>query len=637
MATLSCTLNGYTSYNGSKWYKTSYVTTEQQGEACYGKDSVTGLQRALVLKFTTPKLPDNYTNRYLTIKVPLFRYGGQGSDKFYYRISTTGPTLTNNSGPQHPAAADCFSGSQNVTTTNSYKKITFKTRTHAFVGNTTYYLWLISNTPNGQDGVLSGNYAHNSAKGYISVTMNYTDSATYTKPTVSLSGYKGYYSGATLSVSGTGHIYMATSLNGTYYHKGSGTTCTVDADTTSTSKTVYIFRCDTHLGTNTSGGYPPSSTYIASYSVPRFACRVYCHSTSDTKFTGNSGTFTPTAVSGYTFVGLTESATATSKTYDPNWNTDGPSINGKTLYAIYKGTKTVNYYCGGPTVNSKTATKYLYGKTSETRWDFITPLSFTCESNSNFTHIGWTGSSSSYSVSYTSIYDAAEDYSTIYGIFEYSNYSAGTKSGPYYRGTSTAYTWSQTGTYDKAYYYGTGQISYGTLSYTYNYDLSCVVDSSWGNAIGATTSSSSFTNLSNIENLINSVQTGTKIYLVYKRTDSMTFYIPNNGGVTVNSDNYLYGTGLKTNNIPLEPNISDYDVDTTKFKLAGWASSSSGTPLTWAQQWNNGIRTVYAILIFNNNIYYGVSGVWKPISIYYGVNGEWKPVLLRFGVNNTWK
>ena len=49
--------------------------------------------------------------------------------------------------------------------------------------------------------------------------------------------------------------------------------------------------------------------------------------------------------------------------------------------------------------------------------------------------------------------------------------------------------------------------------------------------------------------------------------------------------NYLYGTGSKTNNIPLEPDISDYDVDTSKFKLAGWASSSSATPSTWVQQW----------------------------------------------------
>lgn len=468
--------------------------------------------------------------------------------------------------------------------------------------------------------------------------MNYTDSATYTKPKVSLSGYKGFYGGATLTVSGTGHIYLATSKNGTYYHKGSGTTCTIDADTSSTSKTVYVFRCDTDLGANTSGGYPPSSTYIASYSVPRYACRVYCHSTSTTKFTGNSGTFTPTAVSGYTFVGLTESATATTLSYDPDWDAYGPSINGKTLYAIYSTTKSLDYYRGGSTKNTIYLGKMLYGKTSETGWSLIMgSVDTTCESNSVFTFVGWTGDVNSTSASYTDILVAVNDYDTVYGIFEYSNYPADSIGGYYYRGTSTAYAWSRTGTYDKAYYHGTGDFSYGNLSYTYSYDTSypddADADGDWIYQ-GATTSESSFSGLSDIKTLIDNISS--PIYLVYKRTNRMNYSIQGRTGTT-SCNNFLYGKGAETNSIPLEPEISDYDVDTTKLKLVGWASSSSGTPSTWEQQWNNGVRTVYAILVFNNHIYYGVSGTWKPISIYYGVNGKWKPVLLRFGVNNTWK
>lgn len=75
--------------------------------------------------------------------------------------------------------------------------------------------------------------------------------------------------------------------------------------------------------------------------------------------------------------------------------------------------------------------------------------------------------------------------------------------------------------------------------------------------------------------------------------------------------------------------------------LLGWSTTSSGSYKTWAEQWNNNVRIVYAIWqdtsSDDNNVYVGVNNKWVKGTVYYGVNGAWKQCIVKIGSNGEWK
>ena len=165
------------------------------------------------------------------------------------------------------------SGSLSFSTSTSYTFKTITTDTADFQASTTYYIWLWSNTPTGSTVGYYG--SSTSAGGTISVSLVYDEvSYTYYKPTVKLSGYSGFYGGATLYVSNSStcpYIYVGNSASGTYWRKAtSGTSISIDADTSSTSKTVYVVRVSADAGSS----FTYSGSVYTKFDVPRYACAV---------------------------------------------------------------------------------------------------------------------------------------------------------------------------------------------------------------------------------------------------------------------------------------------------------------------------------------------------------------------------
>ena len=171
---------------------------------------------------------------------------------------------------------------------------------------------------------------------------------------------------------------------------------------------------------------------------------------------------------------------------------------------------------------------------------------------------------------------------------------------------------------------------YGTVN------TSCLSDSSYSFQGWSISSSSSSVSYSDYKQAYGAGYI--TLYGVYKKQEQMVYY-PQNGGTTVSSSsstNYYYGTGTKTNNIPTEPSLSYAD-----HILLGWSTTSSGSYKTWAEQWNNNVRIVYAIWqdtsSDDNNVYVGVNNRWIKGTVYYGVNGAWKQCIVKIGSNGEWK
>lgn len=694
-------LAGANYYAGGTWKNSSWYTGTGYGWMGFGNGSY------LILKITAATASESLSGRF-RIQVPMYC----ASSMTYYvncAVTTTAPSFSG--APTAPSNYSTWTAEVSA----SYTMQTFYTPTVTITSGGTYYVWLWSTSST------VCYHAHHSNTGYITAVG-------YTAPTVSLSGYKGYYSGCTLSVGNTsyGNIYVSASPSGTFWRKAtSGTSVSIDADTSSTSKTFYIIRTDTDLGE--SFGY--YGGMYTEYAVPRFACAVYDGSSSYTVKTGNSGTIT-CSKSGYTFKGLATSASSASYSA----LSFSSSTNGGVYYAVYTQSTTVTYYRGSSTAYYAYPYRYLYGTGSYTSWALTEPTR-TCASNSAYTFQGWSTSASSTSTSYSTLAAARiGGYTTVYGVYK-KDASSSSSTVYYYRGSSTKNSVTKTTSVAAAYYYGKGStsgggtsVSYGTVTSTCASDSSAALvgwttsssstSSSYSSAtaafdagnstiygifkksgssanstvyyyagtptknsvtktttvadkyyygagstsgggttysygtittdvsgwtfLGFTTSSTTTNSTSTAASLFNAGNS--TIYGTYSKTEAMT-YIPNNGegAGLANVTNYLYGTGQTTAYRPAEPLLGYAWSDNTtgaemSYTLVGWGTSATDTtPDTWNSLWDAGTRTVYAIWIPDNNVYYGVDGVWVPVELYYGVNDRWVPAYSKYGTVDTWK
>jgi hypothetical protein len=251
---------------------------------------------------------------------------------------------------------------------------------------------------------------------------------------------------------------------------------------------------------------------------------------------------------------------------------------------------------------------------------------------------GWSVSSSSTSVSYTSAETAFKaGYTYIYGVYKKSGSTSSAGTYYYYRGNSTQNSVTKSQVTADAYYYGKGSYTGGGTTYSYgSVTTSCAVTGENWEHIGFASSQSTQSSSSSATTLFDAGYT--TIYGTYKKGESMTYYPQNGDGASsVSVTNYRYGTGQVTSNIPSEPKISNNNLS-----LLGWASSSESTdPVTWASLWNGGTRTVYAIweTIIENlgNVYVGVNNEWKKAKVFFGLNNVWQDGTTKIGANNDWK
>lgn len=180
MATIACSFGGRTSYDNG-WAWKYFNTATGYGHSGFGKDYY-GHNRCIVLKITTPALPSTYINRKLTIVIPMCRssYAGSGTDTFHYRVSTVAPSFSEGGVTQitFPSSYIC-DGTVDIYNTAAdygYGLRTITTNVANFVGDTTYYIWLWSDTPYVYGSTYYvGYYGHHpSCGGLISVNVDYT-------------------------------------------------------------------------------------------------------------------------------------------------------------------------------------------------------------------------------------------------------------------------------------------------------------------------------------------------------------------------------------------------------------------------------------------------------------------------------
>lgn len=638
-------------FGGSNWYSSSYqssstnLTTEQAGLGRTTGD----VYRATVLKFTTPStFKSGITNKKLTVRFSARSNSSTATNSgtFYYRISKTGPSFTTASA-QFPAAgaSGVFAGTTSITFTTSYKRFEITTSAHDFTANTTYYMWLISEPPKG--GAMG--YVQNNTTSRIELDFECTDTITYTKINAyGLAHHNGFYSGAKVAIKDTdGNLFTSGYAYCNWAGRGSSFYAqkvennsnwsrfqygfALDANTTTTTnyRTLYAFYAPQSLG-NPITYYPKG--FITTYNVPRFACNIYCGTSTPTLFVSTSSTTaTPSAVSGYTCTGVTSSATGTMPTLTSpitlNANRDGG-----TYYAIYTQSSEMYYYRGTATEYSTDVSKILYG-TGRTTWSVTEPTK-TCLADSNYSFVGWAANSNKTGINGTLLVDCAKNgFKRVYGVYEKAGgvISSSLASLSLALGSSSVYV-PKTVTATDAYIYGTGLRDGGITTTTYgDVDTTCTSNSS-ATLIGWNTYSTSYQ--VQYSNYKQGFEAGhSHLYGIYALEENITYYGVDAADVKVlTTTNYYHGGGHNTNNIPEEPSLTK-----TNWKLAGWGTTSTDiTPDTWATLWNNGTRTVYAIWVPDNHIYFGNSS-WKKPKIYYGVNGIWKPAVVRTGVNSTWK
>lgn len=272
MGSVACTFNGFAYYNNGWNYK-SFTTTTGIGNPGYGLDAYSH-HRVIVLKITTPAIPSNAVNCKLQVKIPLYRYTG-GYDTWYYAVSTATPSFSE--GGQQEVSKPSITGSWYVWSGSSYSTTSLSTIVQTLSSSTTYYLWLWSDTPAASYTDM-GYFGHGGSVDKITVNVVYDD-MTYYAPSVSLSGNSGFYGGAILNIESSSSypvIYVGNSTSGPFWRKAtSGTSVSIDKDTSSTSKTIYIVRTNKDAG----NVIYYASTYTT-FSVPRFACTIYNMSSS---------------------------------------------------------------------------------------------------------------------------------------------------------------------------------------------------------------------------------------------------------------------------------------------------------------------------------------------------------------------
>ena len=264
---------------------------------------------------------------------------------------------------------------------------------------------------------------------------------------------------------------------------------------------------------------------------------------------------------------------------------------------------------------------------------------------SECTLVGWNLIGASTDSSRNGIYDAHMEFlnswatanrQTLYCIYSQEGETS-TSTRYYYRGNSTRRSVTAYEQKEISYIYGKGVYEEGDVSTTYgSVTTSCAADSTYEFQGWATEDGTTDFYYTDYKQAYGAGYT--TLYGVYKKQEQMVYY-PQNGGTTVSSSsstNYYYGTGTKTNNIPTEPSLSYAD-----HILLGWSTTSSGSYKTWAEQWNNNVRIVYAIWqdtsSDDNNVYVGVNNKWVKGTVYYGVNGAWKQCIVKIGSNGEWK
>ena len=567
MATLSCTVNGFNNFTSSNtsgvWGSTSWYspTAVIDNDPCFGKFYYGGnyKYRALVIKITTPTYPNGAHTRKLTISVPL-RRTSQGTDNWHCAISTTAPSFTNRASAQIPSTWVTTWNDQ-ITTSSTWATKTFGTANFEFQSNTTYYLWLYSDTPTGN--YTTGFFCNNYGAGNITVSTSYstrTSNTNYCLPTnPTLYGYQGYYHGAYVEIDENTdypRCFVGTSPTGTFYRKSLTATTegrqrfSVDPDTSSTTKTYYIVRMTedyyTSLGKPSNMSAPPTA-YQVSYQCPRYACQIYCHALEPTICT-NLGGYSLAKFDGMTAKGLSTTETGTSVDLSFDWTANGVTLNGGTFYRIYTGTKSSTFYCGGSTARTASTDITFYGKDSTLVGNTTFSGNTTCESDTMYSLIGWTELPDSYVADYTDLGSAIADGSTIYGVYER---EYGITIGMYslYPDSEDCYKTYLQDTYAR-YYFGTGDYY---VAFYEAFDEPSVIPNNW-KLVG------------------------------WKYVNSSTIYSWENL-VDTTSKNSL-------------PNI-EIVIETDNHVMIGDSS------------WKNA------------KLYYGVNGEWKQIIVRYGVNNQW--------------
>ena len=578
-------LGGANFYYGGTWAASSWNTSDGYGWAGFGSG------RYLVLKVTASTASESLTGQF-RVQVPIYCSSTVSSYPINCGVTTTAPSFS--SAPSPPSSYV----TSNVSVTTSYSPCVVYSPSLTITSGATYYVWLWSTSS------YVGYHGHSGSTGYIYVVG-------MTNPSVSLSGYKGFYSGCTLSVnkSSYGYIYVGNGTYGTFYRKTtSGTSISIDADTSSTSKTVYVIRTDYDLGTDVYYG----GGIATGFSVPRFACAVYNGSSSYTVYSGNSGTFT-CSLSGYTFQGLATSSSTTSVSYSSGQYST--TFNGGVYYAVYTQSTSISYYRGSSTAYTAYPSRYLYGTGSYTSWALTEPTR-TCATDGNYSFQGWSVNGNT-AVNYSTLAAARIDgYTTVYGVYKKASSSSNTTV-YYYRGSSTKNSVTKTTTVADAYYYGTGSHTGGGASYSYgSMTTTCASNSAYSLVGWATSSSSTSCDSTSATTTFNAGYT--TIYGVYKKeassSNSTVYYY--RGTSTKNSvtkttsvaDAYYYGAGSHTGG----GTTYSYGTIDTSCGVSGWTFLGFTTSSTTQQA----TSTAKALFDAGNTTIYGTYSLTETMTCY---------------------
>ena len=651
-------------FGGASWYSSSYVglNVGVGGHGALGRNSA-GTYRTMVIKFTTPSSLKTTTNKKIS-----FRFTARSTSTaeqtgtFYYRIKTSGPSFTTNS-PQFPAAdaSGVFSGTTSITFNgNAAKEYTITTGAHNFATNTTYYMWLLSEVPSNN----AIGYISHDADNPIEVNFQVTDTVTYTKPGwAGMAAPNGFYSGLKVAACDdsetffkSGYLYCNwTGRFGSFYRKEIAYNenylrfnygISLDADTTSTQKTLYYFYSPVDLG-NPVNYYP--AWFVDEYIAARYACFVYDRSSKYILYNSRDHaniTLDSTPPSGYTFKGLATSPTSTGSSVNLplSWSS---SVDGKLYYCIYNKPINLTYYRGSSTAETATGTSIIYGTGQLTTSALKHSADYlVCASDSTYEFKGFAKNPTSAAVLYNSLSEAAMDTTTAYGVYS-KDFEGMNKSGLLQTG-GPAKTWSFTQSEGTNTYYGEGEFaSNSTLNWnadvSYNGNIPYTSISPTGDAnIGGT----NYYEQDTVLTMLQKANDGDTIKIEYQGTDDL-IYLDEDGAefarvpLTILVNSLTGRDGVYIDMLDGKPIAY---TPSSNYKFLGWYDTY-GDKLnfdynSYFADWrinDSLIRRVSPKLEIANDIYYGKNGEWKKAKIYKGINGQWVPLLMRYGKNSEWK
>ena len=551
----------------------------------------------------------------IQVKVALYR-DKPGVDDWYSNISTAAPDFTKSSNAQIPSTMPTtWPVSKNKEQLNfekaQYYVKTFQTGAYSFKPNTTYYIWLYSTTPIGE--TTRGYFANNwsTQLPMIKVQIGFQKAATpsklYYKPeVVKIYGKKGFYHQMQAMIPTDEkvkkeypYIYARSTTkdpNAKWYKRNNTFEVELDdgkyevfsiwseEEHTWNDRTVEVIRCSQNLTNDAVNRYDVKG---CEYNPPKFVCEAYCHS-------------------------------PTPRLVFESWQLDANNKN-KTGTATFNEITFNNYWLLGATTDiEKKDNPEFYGADG-----FNIILQYL---NSMKDEYG------------NELYGGQMNGLTVYGIFQ-NKFKLN-----YYRGTNVLYT------YDKKI----------KLNF-YGIDGIYIVDNVNPETSYAGTEKdwvfkgwSQHKESQQYDTLINILQqyppTEEKenkdiitLYCIYENKWSIDYKIPNSESNdsyiaegTTTTVNYIYGDGIRTENIPNEPSESD--------KIIGWKladdTSEEPTVYTWEQVCKEvQPRPTSVIAVIDTNIDDTGNtdivpnqriideGTWKKLYKIYS-NNEWEPVYL---------